>query len=188
MRCLLQLHNTLPAVTYPNSPASLPIFMAPAAMARWQVYSKAVRYDLLTPDLPPKLWGTYGRLPTQALKVAACIAVLDWAGQTSSRIEIGEPQLAHALGIVEEWRASAHRALDLAMLVADAGFKDHVLKKLAAAGPNGLSNRDLDRLMPHQQTLLLDALDTLIEDALIEEFRPPHQGRGRPPGTRYRAI
>ena len=92
--------------------------MDEVAIDLWEAYSKTVRHDLLVRatggsiKLDRRLFSTYGRLPTQALKVAIILAALDW--QSSGDIRIDLAHMRHALRIVERWRISAHRTLRLA--------------------------------------------------------------------------
>ena len=54
---LINLYNRLPQAKWPNFPEPKQAKMTPDAELLWKQYSKALSYDMLTPDIDDKLWG-----------------------------------------------------------------------------------------------------------------------------------
>jgi hypothetical protein len=142
-RALRSLAGRLPAATWPEPPRALSVGFAPDAFELWRAYNKAVSFDLLADGLDARLYGTYGRLPTQVLKVATCLAALRWGDAPVPVIDMGV--LGRAVGIAEEWRAGAHRALGLSASGERDRKLERVLYQAARFEPEGASIRDIAR-------------------------------------------
>lgn len=143
---LQALYNRLPAAKYPENPQPLTVTMGAGVMEAWSRYNRALSHELLTPDLNSWLYGTYGRLPTHALKVAMILAALDWQpGESAPHIEL--PHLARATAITETWRASAHRALEMTTTSETDRIRDRITRQLSKHDPQALSLRDLSKLL-----------------------------------------
>lgn len=167
-RELLDLYGRLPQPSYPKPPKALAVTLGPAVHDAWQGYSKAVSHELLTADLDDHLWGTYGRLPTYALKVAIILAALDWPTEAKAPT-IQMVHLARALSIAESWRASAHRALEMARETQFIALKDRVYRQIADAHPGGITKRDLGRAMTRESVSDIEqALGELVSMGEIE--------------------
>lgn len=80
--------------------------LTPDARLAWNIYDRAVRYDIPNGGLEESLHASYSRFPTQVLKVSMILATMD-AAQTPVLIEIRH--LARAIRIVEGWRCNLHR-------------------------------------------------------------------------------
>jgi hypothetical protein len=154
----------------------------------WETYNKSLSYDLLTPALDERLYGTYGRLPNLALKVATIMAALTWkGGDAAPRIDL--PHLHRAMLITESWRASAHRTLDLSTTAEENIKLGRLVQKIGAAGLEGITVRDLNKAMSN---VTRDEMDRLIEQALaaneIEPVQAPTGATGGRPTVRYRVT
>lgn len=173
---LAEVHLETP--TYPDPPIAKDVILGEGVFQRWEVYDKAMRYDLLTsankPD--PRLWGVYGRLPTQALKVAMILAALDWSGNAVPVITLGH--WARAQAIVEAWRASAHRLLEMLTEDGERGQENRIEELLREAGQAGATIRDLQRRTGQKRPEVESILNALVKDNIVEEvtYKPP---RGR---------
>jgi len=118
------------------------------------------------------------------------LAALDWATPNlpqhknqAPRIEL--PHIVRAIGIVEEWRASTHRALRLATESEYAALSRRIMRHLAAAEPDGLSIRELARAMRDKRPTAIEAVVLeLVAGGLVEEA-PERTSTGRPT-KRYR--
>jgi hypothetical protein len=184
-------HDLLLAPTYPAPVEAKEAEMTGEARAAWWRYYLAVTYDLLTSEHPPdgRLWGCYGRLPAQALKVALILAGLDWA---SSKVAAPQVTLAHyarAQVIVESWRASAHRLLNTlagGQVAAEHSQEDRVLQRIRAAGSAGVAARDVYRSLKLRRADLDLLVAGLTRDGLVEEIEIPSP-RG-PLALGYRAA
>jgi hypothetical protein len=184
-------HDLLPVPTYPAPVEARDIEMASDARAAWWRYYLAVTFDLLTGEHPPdgRLWGGYGRLPAQALKVALILAGLDWA---SSRLAMPQVTLAHyarAQAIVESWRASAHRLLNTLtgdQVAAEHSREDRVLQRIRAAGPAGIPARDVYRSLKLRRADFDLLVTGLTRDGLVEEIEI--QSPRGPSALGYRAA
>lgn len=113
LQSLERLYRRLPKPSWPDPVMPLSVILAPGVLEHWGAYAKAVGHDLLTPDLDERLYGTYGRMPTQVLQLATSLPAMDWPrNQDAPTIELSH--LARAMDTGERWRASAHRVLAVA--------------------------------------------------------------------------
>jgi hypothetical protein len=170
---------------YPDRPQSRSVAISPDAFSHWQAYDKAMRYDLLRGDNKPdgRLWGIYGRLPTQAIKIAICLAAIDWTGDGAP--EITATHWARAQAIAERWRASAHRLLDaLSTVSPETDLESRIEQLIRQSGE--ITARDLQRLT-HQRR---DAIDVILErlrkDGLLVEVE--RKGKRGPATRAYRWL
>lgn len=185
------LYDRLPKVEPQHSPEALAVFLGTDVYRTWQRYNKALSYDLLTEDLDHRLYGTYGRLPTQAMKVATILAALDWPdgkdAPKAPRIEM--PHLARAISITEEWRASTHRALTAAAESGQEGLEQRVLAYLGRYGKQGASVAELAKAMHLKNPEPIElAIKNLIKIGEVTEIAHTKSGAGGRPTTRYRLM
>jgi len=185
---LCRLADRLPAGAVDNPPVARPVTLGGGVYEAWGRYNKAVSFDLLTPDLEARLYGTYGRLPGLALKVAVILAALDWpAGLETPQVTLSH--LARALSITEAWRASAHRALLAAAQDETDHVKRRVLCQIGRAEPNGATVRDLCRAMQSTRTAEIEAaLHDLVTAGEVEAVRQQSGQQGGRPTERYRLV
>lgn len=126
-----------------------------------------------------RLWGTYGRLAEQALKVAMLLATLDWcgAGRISAEGEsggVGSPvvELGHwarAQLFVERSRVSAHRLPGLLEGDQDREDENRVLGKLKTLYPSWASARDVYHSLGMKPAVGKVVLQDLVEAGLVAE-------------------
>jgi hypothetical protein len=137
-------------------------------------YLKATMHDLLTPptSVDRRLFGVYGRLAEQALKISMLLSVLDWGGNGAPVITI--KHWARAQQFCEACRASAHR---LPGLLSDSSQNEEetkVLMWLDEQEDEWATARDIYRALnmasSRTKTILLD----LMEADLVEQ---KEQGR-----------
>jgi hypothetical protein len=133
-----------------------------------------IRDILTSPEAPDKrLWGVYGRLPSQAFKIAVILAALDWAEGDSAPVPI--VSLAHwarGQSIAEGWRASAHRLLDSLSnrrVVEEHNTEDRILKMILTAGTEGITARSIYRTLGLRRAEFDLAVAGLVRDGLIRE-------------------
>lgn len=182
---LVRLYGRLPTPTYPQPPPARTISLGTGVYGAWEKYSKAVSYDLLSDSVDSRLWGNYGRLPTQALKIATILAALDWTDTVVPQIEL--PHLSRAIEIAETWRESAHRALISARRDDADALRDRLLQTIARFHPKGATRRDLSRAIRDRKPTELDrALLELIKAGEVESTGVESTG-GRPT-ERYRIV
>jgi hypothetical protein len=155
--------------------------MSENAMEAWETYNKAVSYDLLkTCIIDGRLRGTYGRLPTHVVKVATILAALEWPGDRDTpHVEL--THLAQAIAICERWRASAHRALNVASQGKNARLKRRILEVVSRHEPKGITRAELKKLMKNHNP---DEIDTAVDEMLGVDLREveakPGKKGGRP--------
>lgn len=182
---LARLYKRLPVATYPNFPTPETVYLGEGVYSAWQIYNRAMSYDLLTPELDTQLWATYGRLPTMVLKIAMILAALEWPEGGACQIEL--PQLARAMAIAETWRESAHRAKAGAN---DTGFdqiKKRILKQIAKY-PAGANISKIYRGMQDKTPSEIDlALSDMVLAGLVEKVDPEPGKKGRP-AERYKIV
>jgi hypothetical protein len=180
---LERLFKRLPNETkFPDPPSTLTVSLGNGVFEAWSKYNRALSHDLLTDDLPEQLHGSYGRLPTQALKVAMILAALDWKENTGAPV-IEMPQLARGIMIAETWRASVHRALATASETDFTRTAERVLKVIAKYTPSGgASMREICRDMRDKRPGDIQVAVGELELAGLIQMaeRPEKPGRGRP--------
>ncbi len=152
-------------------------------------YEQALR-TMTAPDstLDDRLRATYGRLHVQGLKIAICLAALDWAD--SSREERPIVQPAHwfrAQQIVETWRASAHRFLHDLAESEETRLETRILR-LLNAHPEGLSLRSIYKHFRAPRKAVMDTLHALEQDNLIRRIAASADGRPGPRPDLYCPI
>ena len=177
---LLYLLNRLKPATWPDPPTALSITMDAPAMQTWQAYAKALLHDVITPDLDDRLLAGYGRLPTQALKVASILAALDWPIDDN----VPEITLAHigqAMEICERWRRSLHRMLSISRETDLSRLKQAIVRIVSQEGSKGVTIRDMARATGRPMSTAEDAATELVADGtfICQKTQPGPQG-GRP--------
>src|SRR5664279_2236080 len=144
----------------------------------------AALHDMTDPrrNLDERLRGNYGRFSTMALKLALCLAIMDWA-DTSVQ---GAPRIttAHwARGQIfaEAYRASAHRLLDELSVGLDVKNEKKLLDFIARSGERPPSAREILRGAGMKTRKEVDAtLAALLDDGVIEAVERKGQAAGRP--------
>jgi hypothetical protein len=181
----------LPVPTFPAPVEVRTVEMTDEAKAAWWQCCVAVTYDLLVSQNPPpqQLWGTYGRLATQALKVALIVAIADWAGGVQSAPQVTLAHYARGQMVAESWRASAHRLLNTltgGQVAAEHSQEDRLMQRIRAAGSAGVAARDVYRSLKLRRADLDLLVAGLIRDGLVAEIEIPSP-RG-PSALGYRAA
>ena len=100
----------LPESSYQEPATPISVGMGEGVFEAYSRYLQATMHDLLVPPtaIDPRLWGVYGRLAEQALKIGLLLAALDWNGTLGVPV-ITLTHWARAQTFVERCRASAHR-------------------------------------------------------------------------------
>lgn len=140
-------------------------------------------FDLLQDDLDNRLYGTYGRLPEQTLKLSMILAALNWPENTSAPV-ITRALMTRALIIAESWRASAHRAIEELATTEAHSLYDRILRAVAIGEPAGATVRDV---FQHNRDLDVTRIALAIEDMLELGLLTQEESKGRPgrPTTKY---
>lgn len=184
---LHNLLNRLPASVWPDPPQALTVTLADGVYQTWQRYNKAVSYDLLTDELDERLHGAYGRLPTQVIKVATILAALDWTDEPAPVIQ--SYHLAHAIAICEKWRASAHRAIEMANEDETSKFEKRVIKQLGRYGTQGATLRTLHQGMKDKSAGDVEGvLLQLVKLGMVAEEETEPGPKGGRKTTIYKLI
>lgn len=180
---LRNLYARLPAARWPDTLADVPAILDPGVYDHWNAYNKLMRYELLTDDLDRRLWAAYGRLPVAVLKVSTILAALDWPEQEPTP-RVAMRHLHRALLIVEDWRASAHRVLNLALTAAEDRLAQAIIEKLKGE-TRGLTLRDLYKNMKRHKPRHIERVvnDLVLRGEVNEiEYQNP---KGGPKTNRY---
>jgi len=165
----------LPKPVYPAAPQAYDVQLGDGVHDAWRAYARAMIRDILTsPEAPDKrLWGVYGRLPSQAFKIAVILAALDWAeGDGVPAPIVSLAHWARGQAIAENWRASAHRLLDSLSnrrVVEEHNKEDRILQMILAAGPGGITARNIYRTLGLRRAEFDLAVAGLVRDGLIRE-------------------
>jgi hypothetical protein len=171
---------------WPESPGELAVTMGDGVFDVWSKYNQALSYDLLNETLPQQLWGSYGRLPTHALKFAMILAALDWQNDPVPKITL--PHMTQALTIAEGWRSSVHRAFDS---ITESNFTriSNRMIKVISKFPCGVSQRDICRAMRDKKPAdIQNALDEMITAGMIEEVPTANNGKKGRPTNKYTLV
>lgn len=184
---LQQLMDRLPVSVWPEPPGALTVELAGGVYHHWQRYNKAISYDLLTDDLDERLHGTYGRMPTQVIKIATILAALDWRNEPAPVIQ--NYHLGQAIAICEKWRASAHRVLSVVTKTEFNVLQERIVKQVSRAGQAGATMREIYRLMKDRSPVEIeDGLNQLIKVGMIEDLQQSPGQKGGRPTVRYRLV
>jgi hypothetical protein len=182
---LQHLFTRLPAAEFPESPQPLSVSLGTGVFQTWNRYNRVLSYDLLTPDLDNRLYGTYGRLPTQVLKIATILAALDWTTGNTPCIEL--PQLARAISIAESWRTSAHRAIVNATNSTFERESQRLIRIISQHEPYGVTMRDICRAMRDKKPSEIELILTdMVKAGEIYEVESRPGSKGGRPTSRYR--
>lgn len=109
--------------------ASVGASISDGALAGFNAYADAL-HTMTDPrgGLDFRLAGVYGRLPVHGLRVAICLAAMDWATAGGvGPVAIGDGHWWRAQSIVEKWRASSHRLLAAVNRSADEVHEERVM-------------------------------------------------------------
>lgn len=176
---LQRLYSRLPTPAWPYPPEAKTVTLGSGVHDAWRVYNKTHSHTLLkTGKIDDKLFGTYGRLPGIALKVATILAALDWPhGLNAPTIEAAH--MMRAISICEGWRASAHRAMTMAVTCEIDRLRARILRQLGMAGTQGMTFRDLYKALTDQKTQRIE--DTLYQmvkngEVIAKDWQSPKGG------------
>jgi hypothetical protein len=187
---LRRLYDQLPAAQWPDPPKATTVRLDAGVHDAWERYNKAASFDLLTAEgIDARLHGTYGRLPTQALKVAIILATLDWEPDRGNAPTVRLPHLARAVAVCEDWRASAHRVLSLSAANESDRLRERILHQISRAGSKGATMRELRRSITNKEPAEIQAV--LTQMIAAEEIKAINTEPGEKGGrrtTRYRIV
>jgi hypothetical protein len=98
-----------------NKPAeAITVSLANGVYELWQIYDKAVRYDLVnSSELSNRYKSNYKRFPRTLIKTAILLATLDWTGTKRLAPIVEKSHFARAYLLTEQWRESLHRLLEI---------------------------------------------------------------------------
>lgn len=177
---LRRLYERLPESQWLRPAGALYVQMDDDATTLWRAYNKTCSYDSLDDSVDGRLYGTYGRLPTMAIKVATLFAAMDWADEYD-RPFISRAHLERATVLLDQWRVGAHRAIIGASRAEDDIAHRRVLKQLSIAGTKGVSLRELGKaLRDVKPGSILVVIEQLIRMGEVEKVVQKHDGAGRP--------
>lgn len=182
---LRKLYSRLPKAKWPDAHPTTTVLLETGVFDAWKQYNKALSFDLITDDLPAWLHGTFGRMPTQALKVAMILAALDWKDQTAPKIEMHH--LARAIEMTEAWRMSAHRAIETTTKTDFNRLQERILRIISKFEPQGASFRDIYKVMKDKKPAEIErALDDMLKAGLVEIIDSSESGKAGRPTMKYR--
>jgi hypothetical protein len=190
---LEKLLKRLPTTIWPDIPVPLTVSLGPGVFQHWERFNQALSYDMLKDGVDERLYGTYGRMPTQVIKVAMLLAAIDWEGHPGDEVPPPRIELRHlhrAITIAEGWRASAHRALGQSAVADENVRLTRLVRQVGRAGPKGASLRDLGRAMRDvKASEVKSLLELALESDQIREVPAAASTGGRGwPTLRYRVA
>lgn len=172
------LYNSFEIPEYPDPPQPKSVALADGVYNAWQAYNKAMSFDMLSSGaIDARLYGAYGRMPVQCIKIAIILAALDNV-EYGDNFTIDLPHLSRAQHICEEWRRSAHRVLNVANENNFDRMRIRILGEIAKTKGKGATLRDLYkalRIEPYEVETVLSQMYSIGE---IKSFETT--GRGRP--------
>lgn len=135
---LITLGRRLPPVTQP-----LDVQVERAAMDGWMQFDEWARYTA-QPNLSDAMSAAHGRAPTTALKIATCLAAMEWTGvDHAPRIE--PRHMERAMAIARAWLEGALQAFETAQKAEPDKDMDLIQRAIQRAGGEWVSLRDLCR-------------------------------------------
>ncbi len=178
------IYKRLPEPTWPEPTPDIPARLVGDSFQIWNRYNKALRYELLDSDcLDQRFWAAYGRMPVHALKVATILAILDWP-EGEELPPVYPRHVMRAMQIVEGWRRSAHRVLDLASNQAENNLQQRVVQ-LITKNPGGMTLRDVYKRMKRTKPKKIESMldDLVLRGELRQiDYQNP---RGGPKTQKY---
>jgi hypothetical protein len=162
---------------YDTQPAAI-AQLDPAARTLWTAYDKAMRFDIPNQGLDETLYASYTRFPSQALKVAMMLAVMD-ARPGEDGVIILPKHLARAFCIVEGWRANLHRMWREGMQTQETKTGNRILIKLREAGDAGMTARELAQLVKGANTKEIKEMLEVLKSAAQVEMVDTKASNGR---------
>jgi len=175
---LVRLHHAL-GQPGGNSPASSKeVSLEKDVFEAWKAYDKALWDLMVANQVEGKLFGNYGRLSKEALKVAVILAALDWDGKGIPTV--GKHHWARAFEISERWRVSLHRLLELIEVSSGGLLRDKILDILAVE-QRWLTARDIARKLGYQAGSDVEAeLKAMVrENAIVGKYGGSPKGGQR---------
>jgi len=178
---LRRLYERLPKVSWPGTPEVLTVVLGDGVYDAWEKFNKAVTFDLLLRGeiSDPRLTGTYGRIPVQALKVSTLLAAMDWCTSTGKTPIVELAHLSRAISIVDCWRESTHRALDLAAEARSDDLQGRILAVVEAAGADGVEARYVYRKLHLKADVAKSILNALVDIGELDVMTVKPEGGGR---------
>ena len=168
---LMALHNNLPQPTLAPEghyeTDELTATISSEAHKAYKAYARAVRHDLMD-YVPAELIGNYNRLHVQCLKIALCLATMDWSSSgKQGNITITIDHWAVAQNMTETSRDSLHRLMPVLNESSDARNQRAILDMLKL---HSMTVRQIQRKVKSKSTDIKTALSMLIESGdIIEE-------------------
>lgn len=136
--------------------------------AAWEAYAYACFQMTLEPDLiEEELRANYGRLPTQAIKVAMILAALD---TEHPPVQLTLAHWAKAQQIVEDWRYSLHLLRHKSAASQGQRDLDKIVSFLNGKGADGAKTRDIARKTHLKVEELRRYMEELSRQGLVELF------------------
>ena len=186
-RPLTSLYARLSTTHWPEPPPALSVQIEGEALELWWAYNKALSHTLLTDDLEHQLFGSYGRLPSFALKVAAMMAALDWP-ETQNKPIVGMRHMVRALGFSEECRVSLHRTCRMVAATDTDALEQRILQQIGRLEPIGATMRDLYRALHLKAHDIESTLGNLEKVGLVTKATQQLPGKGSRPTLRYHLV
>jgi len=153
-------------------PKSIAATRSTEVWKRWTQYNDALSHTLQNPDLMPdsRLRVLYGRLPVKLLKVMTLLAALDWDGQGGPRVEMCHFARAHQ--ICEDWRASAHRFVEVMDRPLAGEDRErrllNTIRTLTDDASHAATTREIQRSTGWPRDQVDALLDQMQKDGMIE--------------------
>lgn len=171
-RVVKLLERDLPESKYGNPAAPVGMALGEGVFYAFERYCEATMHTLIVPPstVDTRLYGVYGRLPEQALKVAMLLAALKWNGNGVPIIEL--QHWAWGQRFAEQCRESAHRLTQLMDIPAGDNDDERILARLCECYPEWMSARGIYKPMKMRSSVAKAILGDLVEAGLVEERQP----------------
>lgn len=141
----------------------------------WETYSRATRFDMVRgQEVEEQLYPSYGRMGTQAIKVAMILATMD---TQTLPVRITLPHFAHAQSIVEQWREALYQLQYSGGGSDENTLQDKVLKRVLQLPDEGGLIREVYRPLGVKAKECREALIELQAAGYVELFQQLRNGR-----------
>lgn len=160
--------EALPEPSYQESVSPVDMGLGEGVFDAYTAYFKALMHDLIVPPTPVdlRLFGVYGKLPEQALKIAMLLASLGWNGNGAP--VIGMNHWAWAQAFAEKCRASAHRLPGLLAEQSQNEDESRVIMFLDASETEWVTARDIYRALNMKSATVKLTLLDLMEANMVQ--------------------
>lgn len=138
------------------------------AWRQWELYSKAVSYDMIpekASQVESQFYANYGRLGTMLIKIAMILAVFD---SECLPVSVEAKHVYRAQIICEKWRANLHSIAQNTGEVTTGDLRARVKAVIAEGGNSWVEGRAIYKNLRLKKSEIIEPLEQLLTNDEIE--------------------